>query len=74
MAHGIGCVDMEGKLEHVDSAVFCTYKYLCAGPGTLGGLYIHPKFNDKANVLIDPGLKGWFGLARNKLLLQKPMF
>jgi kynureninase len=42
----------------VDFAVWCSYKYLNAGPGSVAGIYIHEKF---ANDLQFRRLSGWWG-------------
>ena len=42
----------------VDFAVWCSYKYLNAGPGAVAGIYIHEKF---ANNLQFRRLAGWWG-------------
>ncbi len=56
LAHSIGSVPHDFKKIDPDFAVWCSYKYLNAGPGATAGMYINRKhFNKSA------GLKGWFG-------------
>lgn len=55
-AHSIGAVSHAFHEHGVDFAVWCTYKYLNAGPGAPGGLFVHEKHFDKS-----PGLPGWWG-------------
>jgi len=60
LAHAVGSVfDLDLHENGVDFAVFCTYKYLNAGPGNLGGFYVHEKHFSR------PRLAGWWG-ASNK--------
>ncbi|TAH25349.1 MAG: kynureninase [Cytophagales bacterium] len=58
LAHAIGNVSIELHKAEVDFAVWCSYKYLNAGPGGVGGLYVHEKHTQKPN-LIRPS--GWWG-------------
>jgi kynureninase len=58
LAHAIGNVPLALHDWDVDFAVWCSYKYLSAGPGAIAGLYIHEKH------LADPAmlrLAGWWG-------------
>jgi kynureninase len=55
-AHSIGAMPHAFHDAEVDFAVWCTYKYLNAGPGAPGGLFVHQ--NHHARV---PGLPGWWG-------------
>lgn len=61
LCHSIGSVPHELSKWDVDFAVWCTYKHLNGGPGSVGGLYLNNKHHDHA-----PGLAGWFGSDKNK--------
>ena len=58
LAHAIGNVPLQLHDWDVDFAVWCSYKYLNAGPGAVGGIYIHKKYaHDKAHIRMG----GWWG-------------
>ena len=42
-AHGAGNVDLDLHNSGADFAVWCTYKYLNSGPGSLSGCFIHER-------------------------------
>ncbi len=69
-AHGVGAMDININSLDITAGVFCTYKYLCAGPGCVGAIYI----NDSTNLSPKSQLKGWFGYERSALLKQGPDF
>jgi kynureninase len=56
LSHSAGSVPVEA--HRIDYAVGCTYKYLNAGPGALGYLYVR-----EPERLTSP-IQGWFGQAR----------
>ncbi|KAK8865826.1 kynureninase [Kwoniella newhampshirensis] len=56
MAHGIGNVETKLNEWEVDFAVWCTYKYLNAGPAAIGGYYIRAGLDDGGR-----RLAGWWG-------------
>lgn len=58
LAHVAGNVPMELHAWNVDFAVWCSYKYLNAGPGAVGGVFVHEKHVTNINT---PRLGGWWG-------------
>ncbi|MBI2516099.1 MAG: kynureninase [Opitutae bacterium] len=56
-SHSIGAVPHALAASGADFAFWCSYKYLNAGPGAVGGLYLHRRHHARA-----PGLAGWWGV------------
>ena len=56
LAHSIGVVPHDLSAIGVDFAVWCSYKYLNAGPGSVAGLYVNERHFDAR-----PALAGWWG-------------
>ncbi|MFW5790659.1 MAG: kynureninase [Bacillota bacterium] len=56
LAHSVGILPHNLSETGVDFALWCNYKYLNAGPGAVGGLYVNKKHFDR-----EPGLAGWWG-------------
>ena len=44
LAHGAGNIQPDLHNSGVDFAAWCTYKYLNAGPGSLGGVFVHERY------------------------------
>lgn len=64
---GFDCAHSVGAIPHrfddcgVDFACWCTYKYLNAGPGAAGALYVN-----KRHFARRPGLSGWWGYLKER--------
>ncbi|MCS7296850.1 MAG: kynureninase [Bacteroidia bacterium] len=69
LAHAVGNIPLALEAWEVDFAVWCSYKYLNAGPGAVGGLYIHPKYHTRG-----PQFAGWWGNRRETRFLMRERF
>jgi kynureninase len=69
LAHAVGNVPLSLHDWHVDAAVWCTYKYLNAGPGCIGGMFVHSRNSLVTKAITDDNpelgytnrLAGWWG-------------
>lgn len=61
LSHSIGAVPHHLDEIGADAAFWCHYKYLNAGPGAAGGLYLNRRHWDKR-----VGMAGWFGSAKTR--------
>lgn len=73
-AHAIGNVPMSLEEWDIDFAVWCTYKYLNSGPGSVGGYYVNRRHHE--SILKGKGniLAGWWGVDLKKRFLMKHEF
>jgi kynureninase len=59
LAHSIGNTLLSLHEWNVDFAVWCSYKYLNAGPGAIGGCFVHERHSRSLDL---PRFAGWWGL------------
>ncbi|HSP44521.1 MAG TPA: kynureninase [Chthoniobacterales bacterium] len=58
LAHAVGYVPLSLHEWNVDFAIWCSYKYLNAGPGAVAGAFVHERHATNTKL---PRLAGWFG-------------
>lgn len=71
LAHAIGNVPMQLHRDKVDFAVWCSYKYLNAGPGGVGGAFVHQQHAHDFDL---PRLAGWWGHNEKERFQMKKGF
>jgi kynureninase len=71
LAHAIGNVPLALNKWHIDFAVWCSYKYLSAGPGAISGLYIHEKYLKDSSII---RFSGWWGHNKSTRFAMPPIF
>ena len=70
LAHGAGNLEMNLHDWGVDFAAWCSYKYLCAGPGSPAGIFIHKTHHNWTG----PRLTGWWGHNKSTRFEMGPDF
>ena len=70
LAHGAGNLKMNLHDWNVDFAAWCSYKYLCAGPGSPAGIFIHNIHHNWTG----PRFTGWWGHNKNTRFEMGPDF
>ena len=68
LSHSIGAVPHTlGGDDGPDFAFWCNYKWLNAGPGAVGGLFLHRRHHART-----PGLAGWWGVRADRRFAMAP--
>ncbi|GAB7339494.1 hypothetical protein MBLNU457_6115t1 [Dothideomycetes sp. NU457] len=79
-AHAVGNVDLQLHEWNVDFAVWCNYKYMNCGPGSIGGLFIHNRHSsvqsatDNAPAEFRHRLAGWWGSSKSSRFSMTNVF
>ncbi len=70
LAHGIGNLELRLHDDDVDFAVWCHYKYMNGGPGTIAGAFVHERHADFSG----PRFEGWWGHRKADRFAMRPDF
>jgi kynureninase len=71
LAHSIGNMPLALHDHDADFAVWCSYKYLNAGPGAIGGCFVHERHISSAP---PSRLHGWWGHEPATRFRMEPRF
>lgn len=71
LAHAAGNVPLKLHDWNVDFAVWCTYKYLNSGPGSVAGAFVHQRFGNNPEL---PRFAGWWGYNEQKRFMMQKGF
>ncbi len=71
LAHAAGNLELRLHDWNVDFAVWCSYKYLNAGPGGIAGAFVHERHACAFDL---PRFAGWWGHNKQTRFLMGPNF
>jgi kynureninase len=71
LAHATGNIPLHLHDWDVDCAVWCSYKYINAGPGAVAGCFVHERFAQRPDL---PRLAGWWGHNKTSRFDMPPVF
>lgn len=71
LAHGAGNLALQLHDWDVDFAVWCSYKYLNSGPGSLAGCFVHERHQNSFDL---PRFAGWWGHNKETRFKMGPEF
>lgn len=71
LAHGAGNLTLNLHDDGPDFAVWCSYKYLNAGPGGIAGCFVHERHAENGDL---QRLAGWWGHDKISRFQMKPVF
>jgi kynureninase len=70
LAHAVGNLPLRLHDSGADFAIWCSYKYLNAGPGAIGGAFVHER-HARAEL---PRFAGWWGHDKSTRFQMGPQF
>jgi len=71
LAHGVGNLNLKLHDDGPDFAVWCSYKYLNGGPGTIAGCFVHERHAKSTDL---PRFAGWWGHDKASRFQMGPEF
>jgi kynureninase len=71
LAHAVGNTTLHLHDWNADFAVWCSYKYLNAGPGAVGGCFVHERHAKSVRL---PRFAGWWGQTKTTRFEMGPDF
>jgi kynureninase len=71
MAHAAGNLPLKLHDWDIDFAVWCSYKYLNAGPGAIAGCFVHERHARESHL---PRFAGWWGHDKENRFRMPPDF
>ena len=71
LAHAAGNIPLQLHNWDVDFACWCSYKYLNAGPGAVGGCFVHERYHNDSSI---NRFAGWRGNKKETQFLMRNNF